>query len=89
MPAGPIAAILPPAITSVPPLISGPDDRVQIGADQGKEALGLSGDLDRAVAHRFRRGRHRRVVARPSAQAAAWLVALEEYLAVDHRQLAA
>ncbi len=89
VPAGPIAAILPPAITRVPPLISGPAIGCRLPPTKREEALGLSGDLDRPVACRFGRGRHGRVLARANAQAAAWLVSLEEDLAVDHRQLAA
>ena len=72
-----------------PPLDLGSGDRVEVGADQREEALGLSGDLDRPVAQRLGRRRHRRVAARSRPQPAPRLVPLEEYLAVDQGQLAA
>ena len=89
VPAGPIAAILPSAMTSVPPLISGPADRVQVGADQREEVLGLRGDFDRAVAHRFGAPPASpcgRPAGRPSRRRAR---AAGKDLAVDQRQLAA
>ena len=47
-----------------PPLDLRAGDRVEIGADQGEEPLGLRGDLDRAVPQRLGRRGHRRVIAR-------------------------
>ena len=71
------------------PVDLGAGDRVEVGADQGEDALGLRGDLDRRGSGPTRAPAGIAVWSPgPGAELAARLVPLEVDLAVDQRQLA-